>query len=84
MRSRSRTQTLTVMLIAIGALYLQSCQGVPTERPAKKPPATTSAEKAERTGDYVRAAQEYERAAEQAEDRQKQSLQLKARSPRPA
>ncbi len=66
------------MLIAIGALYLQSCQGIPTERPEKKPPAATSAEKAERTGDYVRAAQEYERAAEQAEDRQKQSLQLKA------
>lgn len=65
------------MLVATGVLALQSCQSVPTERPAKKPPAA-AAEKAERTGEYLRAAQEYERAAAQADDRQKQGLQLKA------
>lgn len=78
MRLISRTHALTYALVVIGTLQLQSCATVTTERPVTKPPATTAAEEAERTGEYVRAAQEYQRAAETVEEPHKPGLQLKA------
>lgn len=72
MRFVSPTHALTSILVLLGALQLQSCATVSDQRP------TATAERAERTGEYVRAAQEYERAAETVEGLQKQDLKLKA------
>ncbi|MFQ5935178.1 MAG: penicillin-binding protein activator [Acidiferrobacterales bacterium] len=79
MTSVSRTPVLAGVLLLASALQLQSCAIAPTKAPAPKPtPPPTTAEQAERSGDYVRAAEEYERAAKAAAAAEKASLQLKA------
>ncbi len=72
MRFVSPVQMLTSTLILLIGLILQSCATVTQERPS------TRAEQAERSGEYVRAAQEYERAAEAAKGRERQDFKLKS------
>lgn len=65
-------QTWPVLLI----LLLHACETVPP-RPAEPPVSTAVAEQAERRGEYVVAAREYERLANRAKPPQRQQLQLR-------
>lgn len=60
------------------AVLLHGCETVPEPAPAAPPVGTAAAEHAERRGEYVVAAREYERAARGARAPQKQLLQLRA------
>ena len=76
MRGIFRTNPFTRALL-VGVLLLTACTTTPTKPP--EPSATkTTAEQAERSGDYVRAAEEYARAAAEATAADKVALQLKA------
>ncbi len=81
MRAVLRTNLPISVLSFVAALALAACAGAPTrpEAPPVTGDAAAEAQKAERTGEYVRAAQEYERAAaESREQRERLALQLKA------
>ncbi|MFQ5993990.1 MAG: penicillin-binding protein activator [Acidiferrobacterales bacterium] len=76
-----RTPDLALILLAFALVLLQSCAPVTTTKTTERPaaePAVPTAEQAERSGDYVRAAEEYEKVAETAELEERQTLQLKA------
>lgn len=65
-----------VWLVLFLALLVHACETVPP--PSSEPPVSAAAaEQAERRGEYVLAAREYERLARAAKTPQKQSLQLR-------
>ena len=77
MRVIFRTDLFIAALLAGSVLLLSACTTAPTKAPTPST-AKTPAEEAERSGDYVRAAEEYARAAEGASAADKVALQLKA------
>lgn len=68
---------LLIGLLALGALTLAGCETTP-RAPEKKPASVKEAAKAITSGEFVRAAQEFERLAKDATPPQKQHYQLRA------
>lgn len=71
--SRARRATFTALL----AFLLYGCETVPRPAPAEPPVSAAAAEQAERRGEYVLAAREYERLAHSVKPPQRQNFQLR-------
>lgn len=74
----SNRAPLSLTLLVIGGLLLAGCETTPKTTVEEKPASAESAARATSSGEFVRAAQEYERLAESANAPMRQHYQLQA------
>ena len=77
MKCITLNRALAAVAVMLAIILLQACETRPTRLPELKPARLEIAERAEKNGEYVLAAREYDRLAQDALAPQKQNYQLK-------